>query len=240
MGVMETYMNKLKSFVKMELSGWKPLEIAWLAIATAVILGVSIYWQDTAVGIICSLTGVWCVVLTGKGKVSNFLFGIVNVTLYAYVSYRAKFYGEVMLNVLYYLPCSFLGLFVWGKNIDEGSGEVIKKSLSLKGSLIVYPLTAAGVVVYGFILKAMGGTLPFVDSMSTVLSVTAQILCLKRLAEQWIMWIVIDVVTVIMWLYNYLNGGESIATMMMWAIYLINAVIMFVKWRRGVKECITK
>ena len=93
-------MNKIRSFVKTELSGWKPLEVAWLAIATAVILGVSIYWKDTATGIICSLTGVWCVVLTGKGKVSNFLFGIVNVILYAYISYQAKFYGEVMLNIL--------------------------------------------------------------------------------------------------------------------------------------------
>lgn len=233
-------MKKLKSFVKTELSGWKPFEVVWLAIATAVILGVSIYWKDTTTGIICSLTGVWCVVLTGKGKVSNFLFGIVNVVLYAYISYQAKFYGEVMLNVLYYLPCSVIGLFVWGKNVDQESGEVTKKSLSIKGSLIVYPLTAAGVVAYGFILKAMGGTLPFVDSMSTVLSVVAQILCLKRLAEQWIMWIVIDVVTVGMWLYNYINGGESIATMMMWAVYLINAIVMFVKWRRDVRICNTK
>ena len=233
-------MNKLKSLVKTELSGWKPIEVAWLAIATAVILGVSLYWQDTAAGIICSLTGVWCVVLTGKGKVSNFAFGIVNVVLYAYISYQAKFYGEVMLNTLYYLPCSVIGLFVWGKNVDQESGEVTKKTLSVKRSLLVYALTAAGVVAYGFVLKAMGGTLPFVDSMSTVLSVVAQILCLKRLAEQWIMWIVIDTVTVGMWLYNYLNGGESIATMMMWAVYLLNAIFMYVKWRRDVKLCNTK
>jgi nicotinamide mononucleotide transporter len=232
--------NKLKSLVKTELSGWKPIEVAWLAIATAVILGVSLYWKDTAAGIICSLTGVWCVVLTGKGKVSNFAFGIVNVVLYAYISYQAKFYGEVMLNTLYYLPCSVIGLFVWGKNVDQESGEVTKKTLSVKRSLLVYALTAAGVVAYGFVLKAMGGTLPFVDSMSTVLSVVAQILCLKRLAEQWIMWIVIDTVTVGMWLYNYLNGGESIATMMMWAVYLLNAIFMYVKWRRDVKLCNTK
>ena len=41
-------------------------------------------------------------------------------------------------------------------------------------------------------------------------------------------------------LYNYINGGESIATMMMWAVYLINAIVMFVKWRRDVKVCNTK
>lgn len=233
-------MNKIKSFIKTELSGWKPFEVIWLLVATAVILGLSIYWKDTAAGIICSLTGVWCVVLTGKGKVSNFLFGIVNVILYAYISYGAKYYGEVMLNILYYLPCSVIGLFMWGKNVDEESGEVVKKSLSVKESLIVYPLTALGVVGYGFILKAMGGTLPFIDSISTVLSVVAQILCLKRFAEQWILWIVIDAVTVVMWVYNYMNGGESIATLLMWIVYLVNAVIMYIKWRKDVKECSTK
>lgn len=233
-------MKKLKSFIKTELSGWKPMEVAWLGIATAVILALSIYWKDTAVGIISALTGVWCVVLTGKGKVSNFLFGIVNVILYAYISFGARYYGEVMLNILYYLPCSVIGLFVWGKHVDEESGEVVKKSLSAKGALCVYPLTAVGVIAYGFVLRAMGGTLPFMDSISTVLSVVAQILCLKRLAEQWIMWIVIDTVTVAMWAYNYVRGGESIATLLMWIVYLLNAIFMYIKWRRDVKTCNTK
>jgi len=232
--------NKIKSFIKVELSGWKPLEVIWLGIATVVILALSIYWGDTVVGIISALTGVWCVVLTGKGKVSNFLFGIANVILYAYISFEAKYYGEVMLNILYYLPCSVIGLFIWGKHVDEESGEVVKNSLSIRGAMIVYPLTAAGVIAYGFILKALGGTLPFVDSISTVLSVVAQILCLRRLAEQWIMWIIIDTVTVVMWAYNYVNGGESIATLMMWAVYLINAIIMYIKWRKDVKKCNTK
>lgn len=228
-------MYKLKSFVKSELSGWKPLEVIWLFIATAVILGLSIYWKDSVVGIIAALTGVWCVVLTGKGKVSNFLFGIINVIFYAYISFQARFYGEVMLNLLYYLPCSVIGIFVWNKHMDEDSGEVKKNSLSVKGSFIVYPLTAIGVVAYGFILKFLGGELPFVDSMSTVLSVVAQILCLKRFAEQWVMWIVVDMVSVGMWLYNYLNGGDSIATMLMWAVYLLNAIFMYIKWRKEVK-----
>ena len=233
-------MKKIRSFIKTELSGWKPVELAWLAIASVVILGLSIYWKDSAMGIISALTGVWCVVLTGKGKVSNFLFGIVNVVLYAIISFQARYYGEVMLNILYYLPCSVIGLFVWGKNVDEASGEVVKRKMSVKSSVLVYSVTAAGVVGYGFILKALGGTLPFVDSMSTVLSVVAQILCLNRLAEQWILWIVIDAVTVVMWAYNYMNGGESVATLLMWIVYLLNAILMYIKWRKDVKECNTK
>ena len=228
-------MKKLKSFVKMELSGWKLTEIAWLAIATTVILALSVYWKENIVGILSALTGVWCVILTGKGKASSFLVGIVNVILYAYISYKANFYGEVMLNLIYYLPCSVIGLFVWSRNMDEKNGEVVKEGLSKRGAAIVYPLTALGVLVYGFILKMLGGNLPFIDSISTVLSVVAQILCLKRLAEQWILWIVIDAVTVVMWLYAFVTSEESIATLIMWIVYLLNAIFMYIKWRRDVK-----
>ena len=229
-------MEKIKRFLKTELSGWTAPEVAWLLIATAVILGLSLYWQDSLVGIISALTGVWCVVLTGKGKVSNFLFGIVNVVLYAYISYHARYYGEVMLNLIYYLPCSVIGLFVWNKNVDESTGEVVKETMSPKTGAVVYSATAVGVIVYGLILKGLGGQLPFVDSISTVLSVVAQILCLKRYAEQWILWIVIDTVTVVMWGYHFLHGGESVATLLMWSVYLINAVIMYRKWRKDVRE----
>ena len=44
------------------------------------------------------------------------------------------------------------------------------------------------------------------------------------------MWIVVDLVTVIMWVAAFFRGGESVATLIMWSIYLINAVIMFIKW----------
>ena len=229
-------MDSIKKFLKKEATGWTKLEVLWLCIATALILGLSVYWKDSVIGIISALTGIWCVIFTGKGKVSNFLFGIVNVVLYAYISYQAKFYGEVMLNVLYYLPCSVIGIFAWKKHIDEESGEVVKDKMDLRNSLWVYSLTAVGVVGYGFILKALGGQLPFVDSITTVLSVVAQILCLKRLAEQWILWIIIDGVSVVMWAYNYMNGGESVATLLMWGVYLLNAIFMYVKWYREVKE----
>ena len=56
------------------------------------------------------------------------------------------------------------------------------------------------------------------------------------MTEQWILWIVVDIVTVIMWGVNFINGGESISTLIMWIIYLMNAIIMYIKWNREVKE----
>ena len=225
-------MDKLRKFIKSELTGWKLWEVLWLLLATGVILGLSVYWGENAIGLIMALTGVWCVILTGKGKRSSFLFGFVNAALYAYVAFGAKYYGEVMLNALYYLPMSVVGWLAWKKHMDDDTGEVVKKRLSLKKGLLTYAITGIAIAVYGLILSALGGSLPYVDSMSTVVSVVAQILSIWRLMEQWVLWIVVDVVTVIMWAVDFAKGGETVATLAMWAIYLVNAIIMFVRWYR--------
>ncbi len=229
-------MKQLKEFFKDEITGWKRIDIIWLIIATAVILGVSLYWHDSLIGIMTALTGIWCVIFTGKGKRSSFLFGIANVVLYAYVSFNAKYYGEVMLNLIYYFPMNFVGWAAWKKHMNKETGEVEKKKLPLKKGMVIYIITAACIYGYGVVLKSLGGNLPYIDSMSTVVSVAAQILSVRRLTEQWILWIIVDVVTVIMWGVNFAAGGESIATLAMWSIYLINAVIMFIKWNREAKQ----
>ena len=229
-------MRTLKKYLKSEITGWKAFDIIWLLIATAVILGLSVYWKDTWISLIAALTGVWCVILTGKGKRSSFIFGLINVIFYAIVAFQAKYYGEVMLNVLYYLPMNFVGWFAWKKHMNDEIGEVVKTRLPFKKSLVVYALTAVAIFGYGVILKSLGGNLPFIDSMSTVISIVAQILSVKRLTEQWVLWIVVDVVTVVMWAVHFARGGETIATLAMWSIYLINAFIMFWRWYKESKS----
>ncbi len=225
-------MERLKAVIRRELSGWKPWQAAWMIIANAVIAGVSVYQGDTALGIAASLTGVVCVILCGLGKVSNYLFGTVNVILYAIVAYKAKYYGDVMLNVLYYFPTNIIGWVLWEKNLGTENNTVVKKRMTVKQDIIVGTVSVAAVFGYSCLLKMLGGNLPLVDSMSTVFSVIAQILMIKRFAEQWVVWIAVDIVSVIMWVAALFTEGASIAVLLMWSVYLGNAVIMFVKWMK--------
>ena len=55
------------------------------------------------VGSVAGIAGVLCVVLVAKGSIWNYLFGIVNVSMYAYISYKASLYGDAALNALYYV-----------------------------------------------------------------------------------------------------------------------------------------
>lgn len=227
---------RVKKLIENELSGWKSWEVGWLITACLVIMGLSIYWQDTVIGIISATTGVACVVCTGKGKLSAYAFGLINVILYAYISYQAKYYGEVMLNVLYYLPMEFYGFYVWNKHMDSETHEVKKRRMKASGKLFMILAVALGTVGYGYVLRSLGGALPFVDALSTVVSVVAMIVSVKMYMEQWILWIVVDVVSVVMWAVAFANGNDSIAALLMWIVYLGNAVIMYFKWAKEAKK----
>lgn len=223
-------MKKVKKFAKNEFTGWKKWEVVWLILATIIITGLSIYWGDNLRGITAAVTGVICVILTGKGKMSCYIFGLVNTILYAVIAFGAKYYGEVMLNALYYVPMQFVGWFMWKKHINEETQEVKKIMLPIKWDVILGVISVAAIYGYGLVLKRLGGNLPFIDSMSTCLSVLAMVLSVKRLSEQWVLWIVVDVVTVYMWVIDYIQGGTDVATLLMWIVYLLNAIFMFVKW----------
>ena len=223
-------MEKIIGALKRDFLGWKKWQILWIVFANVMILGVSLYLGDTVIGILASLTGVTCVILCGMGKVSNYFFGTINVLLYAIVAWNAKYYGDVMLNLFYYFPTNMIGWVAWIKHMDKEKNEVYKKRMTWKQDVILALISVVGVLGYSYVLKLLGGNLPIVDSMSTVFSVIAQILMIKRFMEQWIIWIIVDIVSVIMWIAAFFNGGESIAVLIMWSVFLVNAVIMFVKW----------
>lgn len=224
----------MKELLKNELRGWKAFEVFWLAFASLAITLLSIYFGDSLMGIISAVTGVICVICTGKGKLSCYFFGLINCVLYAIISYKATYYGETMLNALYYVPMQFVGFYVWVKNMNNETLEVNKRHMSWKLRIVSLLGMALATVIYGYILKYLGDAMPFVDSFTTMSSVVAMIVSVGMFAEQWVIWVAVDVFTVYMWLINYLNGSENIATLLMWLVYLVNAVIMLIKWEKEV------
>lgn len=226
----------VKRFLKNELAGWKAWEAGWLITACVIITILSIYWGDSLMGIISATTGVACVVCTGKGKLSAYIFGLVNSVLYALIAYNSKLYGETMLNLIYYVPMQFYGFYVWNKNMNAETNEVKKRHMTNKTRLIFLGMTILGTVLYGILLHRLGDAMPYIDAFTTVSSVIAMIISVKMYAEQWWLWIGVDIFTVFMWAMDYVRGNTNFATLLMWIVYLGNAVIMCCKWEKEVKE----
>ena len=68
----------MRQFFKTELNNWKIPEIIWLCSSVFIIISLSIYWNDSIIGIIAAVSGVVYVILTGKGRPSGYIFGVVN------------------------------------------------------------------------------------------------------------------------------------------------------------------
>jgi nicotinamide mononucleotide transporter len=216
---------------------WTFFEKSWILIFTSINLYLFFVWEDTWIGLVASLTGMLCVVLTAKARISSFSYGIVNIFAYSYLAYRSAYYGDVMLNILYFLPMSFVGIYYWKRNNQtntqsEQAKHVVVTSLSLKNKILWFAISLISITVYGIFLMYLNGTLPFIDSSTTVFSIVATILLTKRLTDQWIYWIMVDVLSIIMWLHIFLTTGGDVSILVMWSAFLINAIYGYHNWRK--------
>ncbi|MBQ8573572.1 MAG: nicotinamide mononucleotide transporter [Bacteroidales bacterium] len=196
-------------------------------------------------GSLAGITGVLCVVLVAKGSIWNYIFGLVNVSLYAYISYKAALYGDAALNALYYVPMQFIGWWQWRKRgaaVSEaeadGNGVQVKarrftwmqRALLAVGCIVV-------VISVGFVLKHFGDPQPFKDSTTTVLSIVAQALMALAFMEQWALWIITNVVSVVMWCICVTRGEAHAGVMViMWVFYLLNSINGLRVWLKLSRE----
>lgn len=193
------------------------------------------------VGSVASIAGVLCVVLVAKGNIWNYLFGIINVSMYAYISYKASLYGDAGLNAFYYVPMQFIGWWQWRRRGaamsaseagDQGV-QVKARRFTWHQRILLALGCAAAVVACGYVLKHFGDPQPFKDSATTVLSIVAQALMALAFMEQWILWIITNVISVVMWCICVARGEAHAAVMViMWVFYLLNSLNGFRVWLR--------
>ena len=196
-------------------------------------------------GSVAGITGVLCVVLVTKGSIWNYLFGLVNVSLYAWISYKAALYGDAGLNAFYYVPMQFVGWWQWRKrgaavSSDEarklsGEEDVRVKARRMSWSQRLYLALGciAGIVAVGLLLRHLGDPQPFKDSTTTVLSIVAQALMAMAFMEQWCLWIITNIVSVVMWTICVVRGEAHAGVMViMWVFYLLNSLNGFRVWLR--------
>ena len=184
------------------------------------------------VGSVAGIAGVLCVVLVAKGSIWNYFFGLINVSMYAYISYKASLYGDAALNALYYVPMQFIGWWQWrkrgaamSKSESKDGVQVKARRFSWKQRVVLFAGCAAAVVAVAFVLKYVGDPQPLKDSTTTVLSIVAQALMALAFMEQWILWIITNIVSVIMWCVCVARGEAHAAVMViMWSFYLLNSI----------------
>lgn len=211
-------------------NGYTVFERLFLFFMVALQLVVYCFAPDTPIGMVCGVAGVICVVLTAKGKISSYFFNFIQMITYMVICWDAALYLEFGEQVFYFIVCIF-GVFMWNKNMktnEDGTTQVKAKKFKLWQWFVVAVVVAASTFLLGYFGESvLGSTMPYLDAMTVALAVIAQLLMVWRYREQWACWILIDVISLVMFV---LLGQWSMVAM--YVAWTANAFYGWYNWTK--------
>lgn len=227
-------MIKIKDwFMKTFWTGYNTFEKIFLFAMVALQIVVFVINPDTPLNIIAGLAGVISVVLCAKGKIAFYFIGFVQTVTYLYLAWKNKFYGEVAENVFYFVTMIW-GIFVWKKNTvenEDGTEDVAAKVFTAKQWILSIIITIIGTIGMGYVLNMIGSAQAYTDAATNVLAIIAQILMVRRYKEQWLWWLVIDVLCIKMW---FVAGNWSMVAM--YIAWTANCIYGWYNWEKLNKQ----
>ncbi len=229
-------LSDIKHFVKLEFSGWNKLELFWFCFILVIVFFNALILHDSPIAVVYAICGLLYTIIAGKGKISCYFFGLISSVLYSYLSLKNALYGNLYLNLFYYIPMQILGIFQWKKHLKKTTNEIYKTKLSSKETILLTLITIPACIAVIFLLIYFNDNNPLFDGITTVLSLLAMYLTVKRAIEQWTVWIIVNGLTFIMWLNIALNGSKIYSTILVWFIYLLLGIYFYNQWKKELTD----
>lgn len=181
----------------------------------------------SALEIIAVVVTLAAVYLTTRQIIWCWPLSLLSVTLYGLVFFEAKLYADMGLQGVYFV-LSLYGWWAWLRGGPD-HGTLAVSVASAKTRLAALAIGAAFGLTLGTLLERFtDASLPFMDSTLTSFSLVAQFMATRKLIDNWIVWIAVDVFYVGMFVYKelYLTAG-------LYAAFLILAASGFTRWKRS-------
>ena len=179
--------------------------------------GYDLSWIE-AVGTVAGLLCIW---LASLEKISNYAFGLINVTLFAIIFFQIQLYASLLLQ-LFFFAANIYGWYAWSRQTTQNEAVLQIRWLPLSKALtwLAICVVAIGLMtiwinpVFAFLtriavalMQSLGlnvvmpelqpDAFPFWDSCMMVLSIVAMILMTRKYVENWLLWVVINVISVV-------------------------------------------
>ena len=225
-------MSGVREFLKTELGGWKKFEIAVGAVVMLIIFLTAVLKKDSPVALVYAVCGILYTIIAGKGKISCYIFGIISSICYCFLSFKSALWGNLALNFCYYLPMEIIGIAEWRKHLKVESREIIKTKLAGRERIFLWVICVLGCAAAVTLLFFVKDSHPVFDGITTVLSIAAMYLTIKRCIEQWIIWMIVNGLSVLMWLDIVFKGAKAYGAVIVWSVYFILAVYFYISWRK--------
>ncbi len=167
-----------------------------------------------------TLAGLLCIWLASLEKLVNYAFGLINVTLFAVIFFQIQLYASLLLQ-LFFFVANIYGWYAWSRQNANNQHVLqirwlsMKKALGWAGVCVVAiglmtiwinPVFAWLTQVAVTVMQSSGlavtmpqlqpDAFPFWDSCLMVLSIVAMILMTRKYVENWLLWVVINVISV--------------------------------------------
>jgi nicotinamide mononucleotide transporter len=188
------------------------------------------WWhQQSVLELIGVITGLLCVYLAAKNVIWNWPFAIISVAIYIFIFYDSHLFADMGLQ-FYFLITNIYGWYFWSqKPATDEKTPVIR----IKRNEILLAILAVVVFTYllGSVLKLTTASYPFIDSFCTACSLVAQLFLARKVLENWLIWVFVDIIYVGVYTFKGLH-----ATAVMYAIYVGIALYGYIDWKRDWKK----
>lgn len=181
-----------------------------------------------------TIVGLVYLFLEYKANVWLWPVGVLMSLIYVVVFFHGKFYADAGVY-LYYIGANVFGLVTWlrGSDLDGGPREEMPIIHTPKNRI---PWLAFGfVLVYAILawilVRFTDSPVPYGDAFTTSLSIVAMYMLSQKYLEQWLLWVVINVVSTGLYIWKGLYP-----TAVLFMVYVVVAVLGYFKWRKEMKR----
>lgn len=185
-----------------------------------------------ALEIIGTLIGLVYLWLEYRASIYLWIASIIMPAVYLFVYYDAGLYADFGINI-YYLLAAVYGWWVWKYGNKEKQGEELPITRMPRGK---WKMAAAMYLVFQLLIawiliRYTDSNVPWCDAFTTALSMVAMWMLARKYLEQWLVWIVVDVVSVALYLYKGLFFTAGL-----YALYAIIAVYGYWNWKNMMEQ----
>ncbi|WP_346857634.1 nicotinamide riboside transporter PnuC [uncultured Draconibacterium sp.] len=178
-----------------------------------------------------AILGIVYIVFSIRQNILTWPTGLVTSAIYVAVFFNARLYADMGLQV-YYVAISIYGWYFWikGKKPQNTTQVPVKNT----PGLLWIKLTFVSVVLYTILLYILlnwtNSDVPYMDSLTTALSIVATWMLAKKYIEHWLLWIFIDAFSAGLYIYKGLWP-----TVVLFIIYTIMAVLGYIEWKKDLQ-----
>jgi nicotinamide mononucleotide transporter len=171
------------------------------------------------------LFSIFYVILAAKQSIWCWTYAAISVILYIYICFTAELFAETILQIFYLFMAAY-GYYNWRK-----LEKISVNQWSVRRHLLLILFGAIFTFLMGFYFSTYtSAKMPIVDSFTTIFSIIATYLVTKKVLENWLYWIVIDVVSI------YLYFGRDLhLTSLLFIVYTVIAIFGYFSWIKKVK-----